>query len=285
MMNKDIGECLKKLQAVIRELAPFAVAVSGGVDSMTLAVIAGRLDKGTRIFHALSPAVPDAATRRVENYAQQEGWHLHLVNAGEMADPDYLSNPVNRCYFCKSRLYDRIRSITNLNIASGTNTDDLSDYRPGLKAASERHIHHPFVTAAIDKKTVRALARHLGLTDLAALPAAPCLSSRISTGIGIQAELLPLVDRVETEIRSLLEAFMHVDSVRCRVRPDHLAIELAADHEIDGHSSQAGCIRKKVSEIFHGSGFEKYCSKIVIEPYRRGSAFIRVREQTLEVNA
>ena len=88
------------------------------------------------MFHAVSPAVPATSTELVRAYAPREGWRLTVLDAGEFDDPDYRANPVNRCYFCKTNLYARIRKATADTIASGTNRDDLSDFRPGLKAAA-----------------------------------------------------------------------------------------------------------------------------------------------------
>ena len=103
------------------------------------------------MLHAVSPAVPPHATARVRAHAERHGWALTVADAGEFDDPRYRANPVDRCYFCKSNLYDRIRSVTEGTVASGTNLDDLGDYRPGLKAAAERGVVHPFVEAGIDK--------------------------------------------------------------------------------------------------------------------------------------
>ncbi len=100
----------EELAAVLDKLAPAAIAVSGGVDSMTLAVFAHRHLGSDRIqmMHAISPAVPPEATARVRRYAEAEGWRLAVLDAGEFADRDYIANPVNRCYFCKTNLYDAI---------------------------------------------------------------------------------------------------------------------------------------------------------------------------------
>ena len=105
------------------------------------------------MVHARSPAVPLAATQRVRELAAQEGWNLEEINAGEFVDRDYRTNPYNRCYFCKSSLYRSIRALTERRIASGANVDDLSDYRPGLQAAAEQNVVHPFIDAGIDKAT------------------------------------------------------------------------------------------------------------------------------------
>ena len=125
------------------------------------------------------------------------GWRLTEVDAGEFADPAYRANPVNRCYFCKTNLYDRIAHVTEGPIASGANLDDLGDYRPGLIAAAEHRVRHPFVEAGMDKAAVRALARDFDLADISELPAQPCLSSRVETGIAISASDLAFVARME----------------------------------------------------------------------------------------
>ena len=167
-MNK-----LNQLEIVLKETGACAVAVSGGVDSMTLAVVAHRVNHNCQMFHAISPAVPEQATARVKRYAELEGWNLTLIDAGEINDPAYVANPVNRCYFCKTNLYDTVCENTDLIVASGTNRDDLGDYRPGLIAAEEHKVRHPYVEADIDKDDIRAIARTLGLVDLQDLPAAP----------------------------------------------------------------------------------------------------------------
>ena len=131
---------------------------------------------GLRVVHALSPAVPEERdVPRAANTPPAVGWHLTEVDAGEFADPDYRANPVNRCYFCKSNLYARIAHVTEGPIASGANLDDLGDYRPGLIAAAEHRVRHPFVEAGMAKAAVRALARGFELADIAELPAQPCL--------------------------------------------------------------------------------------------------------------
>ena len=198
-------QALSRLQQYFRDHPAMAIAVSGGVDSMTLAVVAHRENPATEIFHAVSPAVPLQATARVRQYAERERWNLTVIDAGEMLNEDYLANPVNRCYFCKTSLYDTVLEHTKLPVASGTNLDDLGDYRPGLIAAAEHQVRHPYVEAGIDKETLRRVAGALGLHDLKDLPAAPCLSSRVTTGIPIDAELLPLIDRAEREAWLLLE--------------------------------------------------------------------------------
>lgn len=141
------------LISVLNGYDEIAIAVSGGVDSMVLAYMAHRFSRTkATMLHAISPAVPQAATARVKRYAENEGWRITWLDAGEFDDPNYRANPLNRCYYCKSNLYDRIRAATSEQIASGTNTDDLGDFRPGLKAASERAVIHPYVEAGLGKR-------------------------------------------------------------------------------------------------------------------------------------
>ena len=108
------------------------------------------------MHHATSPAVPPEATERTRALAAAEGWPLDVFDAGEFADPAYRANPVNRCFFCKTNLYGAVASRTRWQIVSGTNMDDLGEYRPGLDAARAHAVRHPFVEAEIDKRTVRA---------------------------------------------------------------------------------------------------------------------------------
>lgn len=271
---------LDDLRACLESLGPVAVAVSGGVDSMTLAWVAHSVNPDSQMFHALSPAVPTQATDRVKNYAEREGWNLHLVDAGEIEDPDYVANPANRCYFCKTKLYDAVVHHTSLTVVSGTNTDDLGDYRPGLVAAEEHRVRHPYVEADIDKASLRDIARSLELDDLYELPAAPCLSSRVTTGIAIDAGLLPVINEIETALWAALGAELEPRGIRCRIRPQEVALEIEDDVVIDPDAPWAREARRIAAEAFRRAGYADHAHRIVVEPYRRGSAFL---VETLEV--
>lgn len=264
----SIGECLEALHRSLEDCKPAAIALSGGVDSMTLAFIAHRrLGSDVAMFHAVSPAVPSSATARVEAYRVSEGWNLTILNAGEFADERYMANPANRCFFCKSNLYGTLAAATDRQLLSGTNLDDLGDWRPGLKAAKAEHVRHPFVEAAIDKASVRRLAAHFGLNDLAELPSAPCLSSRIETGLRIDPILLPVIDQIET----LLRGRLCPQTVRCRIRKEGVVIEL------DQESLQAmgePLQQRLITEMKALLG-EHASKPIAFAAYRQGSAFLR----------
>jgi uncharacterized protein len=251
--------------ALARQLARrrgLAIAVSGGVDSMTLAAFAHRLQMGpVEMIHAVSPAVPPAATERVRARAAREGWHLTVTGTGEFDDPRYRDNPVDRCYFCKTNLYDRIRALTPHAIASGANLDDLGDYRPGLLAASEHAVVHPYIEAEMDKAAVRALARDLGLDEVAELPAQPCLASRVETGIAIDATDLAFVDLVETRLAPLVPAG---SALRCRVTHAGIAIEVGDE------ATDRAALADLARTLCHDHGRQL----AGVRPYRRGAMFV-----------
>ena len=262
-----IAAPIERLEAVLGTLGDIACAVRGGVDSLTLATIAHRrFPSSVTMFHAVSPAVPAEATRRTQAVAEREGWTLRIIDAGEFLSAEYRANPANRCYFCKTSLYGAIRPATTSQIVSGTNLDDLGEYRPGLEAAKEHSVRHPFVEAAIDKATVRAIAHALALPDIAELPSAPCLSSRIETGIGIDPDMLACVHGAETLVGDRLQP----RTVRCRVRARGVVIELdAATLEASAHRQPD--LGREISALFSARGFDY---PVTFEPYRLGSAFL-----------
>ena len=259
------------LERVIETIGRVAVAVSGGVDSMTLAVVAHRvLGASATMVHAVSPAVPADATERVERYARREGWRLVRIDAGELLDARYVANPVNRCYFCKTNLYSTIAPLAGagVTIVSGTNTDDLGDFRPGLAAAAEHSVRHPYVECGIGKPAIRAIATWFGLDDLAELPAAPCLSSRVETGIAIDPEVLKAIDACERLVRGVTGAA----TVRCRVRRDAIVVELDDTALADLEAPRRAALAGEVDERMTAAGVSRV---LRFEPYRMGSAFLR----------
>ncbi len=267
-MNKP-----ERLQQIVESAPPLAVAVSGGVDSMTLALFVGRARSDCIMFHAISPAVPPRATQRVRLFAKKEKWALRKIVAGEFNDNNYVSNPYDRCFYCKMNLYAEIRKNTDLLIVSGTNFDDLSDYRPGLTAADNHNVRHPFVEAGLRKSDVRSLARRIGTAELAELPASPCLSSRVETGIAIDANTLISVNTIEEWLANRF----HTQTVRCRVRHDAITIEVDETCLRRLSASNRRLIRDKVLATLAQAGTE---TAVNLSAYRMGSAFVANAKQS-----
>jgi len=253
------------LHAALIAPPSLTVALSGGIDSLTLSAAAAlaRGAQGVTQCHAVSPAVPAAATARVHRFAQDRGLALKIVDAGEFADASYRANPVNRCYFCKSNLYGTLSRMGDV-VAAGTNMDDLSDYRPGLVAAGEHGVVHPFVEAGMTKQDVRILARALGLGDLAELPAAPCLASRIETGLRVEPGDLQVIDRVETLLRGALGNI----TLRCRLLRTGWVIEIDPAFHAGMNEAQRGEVRALAGGAT-GDG-----RPVALRAYERGSAFV-----------
>ena len=254
------------IEALGRELDRYgrvAIAVSGGIDSLTLATLAARRrGEHAEMFHSLTASVPSEATARTRELAARFGWRLNVIDARELAREEYLSNPVNRCFYCKQSLYAEIARHTSAQVLSGANADDLAEYRPGLDAAREAGARHPFVDAGIDKRTIRAIARSLGLGALSEIPASPCLSSRVETGIRIEATILDRIHSAENAVRALVAA----SAVRCRVRASGIVVEIDAQALAATDAPTRAAAADAVAAIFG--------SRPAFAPYRNGSAFL-----------
>lgn len=249
------------------------VACSGGVDSLLLADIAHEASPGaTVVAHSVTPAVPQAATDRTVRAARELGWRLRLVRSGEFSDDRYLENPVDRCFHCKSHLYDelgrmlgQLPDLAGATVLSGANVDDLGEYRPGLRAAAEHDVRHPWVEAGVTKAGIRALARARG-REWHDLPAAPCLASRLYTGTGVTPELMRAVELGEIALRDLTGLAV----VRCRVRGDQVRIEVG-DRDRDRVTPEVvatvGAVMIAAAPQIRGAVLDD-------EPYAPGRAFV-----------
>ena len=275
MSNNQLIEKIEMIKQEISRFPKVAIALSGGIDSITLTRIAGLVSKDSlEVFHAISPAVPPEATERVRALSKKYGWNLLEIISGEFSDERYLTNPINRCFYCKQSLYTAIAAIskkTSSQIFSGTNADDLLEYRPGLEAASNLDVIHPFAKWGVNKATIRAIALELGLGELSSLPSSPCLSSRIETGIPIQVDTLQLVHRVE----NLIHQSIKTSVVRCRIRAKSVSIELDHDSLNFLLTEDQSSIRSKLKNSIRKMVDENHPEKMIeFAPYITGSAFI-----------
>jgi pyridinium-3,5-biscarboxylic acid mononucleotide sulfurtransferase len=206
-VTESVEEKEEQLMNLIGRYESAIVAYSGGVDSAYLAFVANRvLGPRARAVTALSPSVSRMQHDLVKEFVATHGLNHTIVHSGEMENPDYTTNPTNRCYFCKSELFTlltRLKGESGAQVVfDGSNQDDVGDYRPGRQAAAEQEIVSPFIEVGLRKEDIRALSRKWGLSTWN-LPSMPCLSSRFPYGVEITEEKLRQVDRAEAFLRDM----------------------------------------------------------------------------------
>ncbi|MBI2191882.1 MAG: ATP-dependent sacrificial sulfur transferase LarE [Planctomycetes bacterium] len=195
-----------KLHLIFQEMESVVVGYSGGIDSTLVARMAHSI-LGSRALAVIadSESLLRSEFREAVTLAESLGIPLRVVRTQELANPQYASNPLNRCYFCKDELFTHLAAIAQQEgyrfIADGANQDDLGDYRPGLQAAAGHQVRHPLQEAGLSKADIRELARSLGLPNWDK-PAMPCLSSRFSYGTEITAEKLAMVGAAEEALKA-----------------------------------------------------------------------------------
>jgi uncharacterized protein len=197
---------LSELRRLLGDMKRVLVCFSGGVDSSLMTRVAHDvLGDDAIALTTVSPTNPDEDTEDAVELASQLGIEHLIVHANELDIPNYRSNPIDRCYFCKSNLYEIATAQAARReipwIVDGVNADDLGDYRPGLRAAAERTIRHPLAEASLGKQEIRELSRDLGLRTFDR-PASPCLSSRFPYGSAITLEGLAKVSQGEKWLRA-----------------------------------------------------------------------------------
>jgi pyridinium-3,5-biscarboxylic acid mononucleotide sulfurtransferase len=218
------------LREILGSLGSVVVAYSGGVDSSYLAVMAQKvLGDSSLAITAVSPSLARRELDSARRLAVQTGINHLVVGTHEVAREDYARNDGDRCYWCKTELFEVLAPIAaerQATIIVGTNVDDRSDYRPGDKAAAHHSVRAPLLEAELTKSEIRTLAAEEGLPT-ATKPASPCLSSRIAYGVRVTPERLRRIDRAEDLLIELgfgeLRVRDHGDLVRIEVAQEEVA--------------------------------------------------------------
>ena len=255
-----------RLLDTIRSYGRVAVAYSGGVDSTVVAQAAQvALGEAAVAVTAVSDSLAAGELEEAEALARQIGIAHRVIRTEEFADPNYLRNNTDRCYFCKSELYGRLSGLLgNLGvdvIASGANTDDSGDHRPGMRAAGENGVRHPLQECGLGKTEVRALARAWGLPTWDK-PATPCLSSRVAYGEPVTPERVRMIDQAEHWLRGqglrIVRVRYHKGDM-ARVEVPLEALPRLVEPEV----------RNELTRVFRELGF-KYIT-LDLEGFRSGS--------------
>ncbi len=248
-MNQKL---IHEIENWFRQYQGTITAFSGGIDSALVLFLSRKYLGRKRTLGVISnsESLKDKDYRLALDFACKNDIQLETVYTKELSDPNYSTNPANRCYFCKTHLYDALDKIKTkypeYTILNGTNKDDFSDYRPGMKAADENGVKSPLADLGLGKVEIRELAKHFGI-PFWDKPASPCLSSRIPYGNKVTANKLEQIEKVE----GILNDF-GFNNVRARHYDKSCVIEVPL--------SELGALKNYSAEIFpkiENIGFEK----------------------------
>jgi uncharacterized protein len=235
--TRSADEKERALVAWLRERGSALLGFSGGVDSAYLASVATEALGTERVLAVIgrSASYPDEQWRVARDVAVHLGLQVEELDTDEMSDPRYVSNPSNRCYFCKTELWGKLAPLARERglavVIDGTNADDVGGHRPGMRAALEHGVRSPLVDVGMTKRDVRERSRARGLPTWSR-PSAPCLSSRLPYGLPVTSERLRQVEYAERALRGLgisgdLRVRHHGDLARVELSRDILPLWLA----------------------------------------------------------
>ena len=234
-MNLNTKE--ERLREIFRELDSVIVAYSGGVDSSYVAYVANaELGPRAVCITGQSASLPEYQRAEIDSVVQKFGFQHEVIQTEELENPGYSANNPDRCFFCKDELYTKLESVARTrgieSIVDGSTVDDLGDYRPGRRAASQHAVRSPLIEAGLTKSEVRELSRRATLPTWDK-PASPCLSSRIAYGTTVTIERLNKVDRGEEILREFgfreFRVRHHDQLVRIEIAPAEMDRVLRKD--------------------------------------------------------
>lgn len=234
-MNLNTKE--ERLREIFRELDSVIVAYSGGVDSSYVAYVANaELGPRAVCITGQSASLPEYQRAEIDSVVQKFGFQHEVIQTEELENPGYSANNPDRCFFCKDELYTKLESVARTRgvkcIVDGSTVDDLGDYRPGRRAASQHAVRSPLIEAGLTKSEVRELSRRATLPTWDK-PASPCLSSRIAYGTTVTIERLSKVDRGEEILREFgfreFRVRHHDQLVRIEIAPAEMDRVLRKD--------------------------------------------------------
>jgi len=257
-------EQFMQLLSLLTDAESAVLAFSGGVDSSFL--LRAMKMAGIRFLAVTgcSETVPEKDIKQAVSFAEQEGAEHRLIRTNEMQNELFITNPPDRCFYCKQDLFRRLREIAESEnyrfIFDGSNADDLNDYRPGRKAAARYDVRSPLAESCLSKQDIRLLSKDLGL-ETWDRPASPCLSSRFPYGQRITPGLLKRVEKAEEFLKNL-----GISTVRVRVHEDMARIEVP---EQDMSFFLEKDVRSSIADALRAFGFSFV--SLDLEGFRSGS--------------